>query len=350
MNYLAAFALSALLSLALTPLVRRWAIKRGIVDLPGPRKIHVKPIARPGGLAIFLAFTMTLLLFVPLNRHLAGLLAGAVILLIVGIIDDIKGLGPWHKLVWQIVAAGVALAGGIGIIHITNPLGGVINLDWARFAVHLGSWQFHITPIANLFSIIWIVGVINTINFLDGLDGLAGGVSAISAIIMFLLAISPSVHQPETAMIAIVLAGAVVGFLPSNFFPAKIFMGDSGAYFLGLILALLAIYSGGKLATAALVLGFTIIDGIWTVLRRLYARQPIFKADRRHLHHLLLDVGISHRAAVLLLYVLSLCFGVAALFIGSFAKLVALIVLAIVMVSLIGTLLYLAVRRTQQKS
>lgn len=348
MNYFLAFAVAWALSFAFTPWVRRLALAVGAVDKPGDsRKIHTKPIARLGGLAIFGAFIITVLInFMP-SRELGGLIGGLSILLVVGLIDDLRGLSPWVKLFWQIVAACVALAGGIGITTLTNPLGGVIHLNAWRFAVNYGPLHFHISPVANFLSILWMVGMINVINFLDGLDGLACGVSSIAALIMFLLAISPRVNQPEVALLAIILAGSALGFLPFNFFPAKIFMGDSGAYFLGLTLALLSIYSGGKLATAGLVLGFTIIDGLWTVLRRLWRRTSPFKADRHHLHHLLLEVGLSQRKAVIALYLLSLGFGITALVTGSFAKLISLGVLFLVVATLITSLMVITTRRSK---
>lgn len=348
MNYLLAFGLALTISVLLTPWVKKLAFAIGAVDLPAEaRKIHSQPIARLGGLAIFVAFVATVLLNLPLNRPLLGLLAGITLLLVVGVLDDIHDLSPWVKLGWQVVAAGLTLAGGIGITSITNPLGGSIDLSAGRFAVDISGLHFHITPIANALSILWMVGLINAMNFLDGLDGLASGVSIIAALVIFLVSISPGVAQPEVAMLAIILAGATLGFLPFNSYPARIFMGDGGAYFLGLTLALLAIYSGGKLATASLVLGFAILDGVWAVLRRVFGRRSPFKSDRGHLHHLLLEAGLSQRLAVLTLYVLSLIFGVVALSSGSFAKLVTLIVLASVMAALTASLIYITYRKSR---
>jgi UDP-GlcNAc:undecaprenyl-phosphate GlcNAc-1-phosphate transferase len=179
-------------------------------------------------------------------------------------------------------------------------------------------------PLANGLSLLWMVGLANTINFLDGLDGLASGVSGIAAVIMFGLALGPRVDQPAVAMLAIIVAGAAFGFLPYNFFPAKIFMGDSGAYFLGLVLAMLAIYSGAKLATLALVLGVPIVDSLWVAVRRLAQKRSPFRADRQHLHHLLVDAGWSQSRAVIMMYALVTGFGLAALILDSFAKLLVL--------------------------
>jgi UDP-GlcNAc:undecaprenyl-phosphate GlcNAc-1-phosphate transferase len=308
--------------------------------LVGTRKIHNREIAYLGGVAIFGGFVATALLLLPLSRQLTGLLLGCLILVLVGVVDDMRDLSPWVKLIGQVVAAVVALAGGIGITEITNPLGGVIDLTWGRTSFHLAGAELHITPIANLLSILWMVGLANTVNFLDGLDGLACGVSGIAALVMFGLAVMPQVNQPAVALLAIILAGAAFGFLPYNFYPARIFMGDSGAYFLGLTLAMLSIYSGAKLATAALVLGFPIVDALWAATRRLAKRTSPFRADRQHFHHLLLDAGMSQRQAVITLYAVAAVFGMVALTVGSFAKMVAFLILMFLMAVSIGALVF----------
>jgi UDP-GlcNAc:undecaprenyl-phosphate GlcNAc-1-phosphate transferase len=356
MSFTAAFILSWVLALGLTPLIRRVATRYGIMAQPAAVKSHAldeRTIPYLGGLAIFASFSVTALVFLPMSRELAALLAGGAILAVLGAADDVlgavgrtRGLRPATRLAWQFIAAVVVLAGGIGIISITNPFGGTIDLSLGRTALQIGSFHFHITPIANALSVLWIMGMVNTINFLDGLDGLAGGVSAIAALIIFVLAIH--VSQPLVALLAIILAGSALGFLPFNFFPARIFMGDSGAYFLGMVLALLAIYSGGKLATVGLVLGFTIIDALWAAVRRIRRGVHPFTSDREHLHHLLLQAGLSQRGAVLSLYLLAIIFGVIALLARSFSKLVALIVLGAVMVVLIASLIRIGRRRTPQ--
>ncbi|HUC20926.1 MAG TPA: MraY family glycosyltransferase, partial [Candidatus Polarisedimenticolaceae bacterium] len=217
MIYLLAFALSFGLALLLTPLVRILALRYNIVAETAAVKSHAldnRIIPYLGGLAIFFSFVVATLTFMPMSRQLVALLLGGAILAVVGAIDDVRRLSARSRIIWQLLAAGVVLAGGIGIVSITNPLGGVIDLTAGRFAVDFGSIHFHITPIANALSILWIVGMVNTVNFLDGLDGLAGGVSAIAALILFALAISPQVNQPLVALLAIILAGSALGFLP----------------------------------------------------------------------------------------------------------------------------------------
>jgi UDP-GlcNAc:undecaprenyl-phosphate GlcNAc-1-phosphate transferase len=340
MIYWLGFLLAAGVAVAVTPAVRQFALQHGIVDVPDEagRKIHKRPVAYLGGVAIFGAFLVAVLALEPMSRQLAALLAGGAILVVVGVMDDVRGMTPFSKLGWQFVAAGVALAGGIGISSITNPLGGSIDLSWGRMAFDVLGIHFHIMPIANILSLLWMVGLANTVNFLDGLDGLAAGVSGIAALVMFALAVGPRVHQPEVALLAVILAGAALGWLPYNFYPAKIFMGDSGAYFLGLTLAMLAIYSGAKLATAALVLGFPIMDAVWVATRRMLHRTSPFRADRSHFHHLLIDAGMTQRQAVLTLYAVSAGFGAVAVVAGSFAKLLALAFLILMMAVAIAVL------------
>lgn len=328
MIYLVPFIVAFLTSVLLTPQIRKWALAHNIVAHPGERKIHTKPVAYMGGVAIFMGFLIPAVAFLPVSRRFVSLIVGVTMLVVVGVIDDMKPVNPWIKLVWQLLAACVVLAGGIGIQVITNPFGGVINLSAGRFAIG----PYHVTPIGNLLTVLWIVGLVNVVNFMDGLDGLAAGVSAISAFIMFCLAIGPGVRQPEVAVLAIITVGAALGFLPYNFFPAKIFMGDGGAYFLGTVLALLAVYSGGKLATAGLVLGFAIFDGVWAVVRRLLAKRSPFSADRQHIHHLLLDAGLSQRAAVLILYGVSASFGALALLGNAQVKAVGFVLLLLIMI------------------
>jgi UDP-GlcNAc:undecaprenyl-phosphate GlcNAc-1-phosphate transferase len=346
LTYIVGFGLAFAVTAGLTPLVRRFALARGVVDRPdGIRKLHGRVVAYLGGVAIFAGFVAAVVALMPINRQLAALLAGCAILVAVGVVDDMRGLSPWVKLGFQFVAAGVALAGGIGLTVVTNPFGGVIDLSVGRFTVDLGGLHFHVMPIANALSLLWMVGLANTINFLDGLDGLASGVSGIAAVVLFALAVSARIHQPAVALLAIILAGAAFGFLPYNFYPARIFMGDSGAYFLGLTLAMLAIYSGAKLATAVLVLGFPIMDAVWSAIRRLMSGNSPFKADRRHFHHMLLDSGMSQRQAVLTMYAIAVVFGTVALMAGSFAKLIALVTLMALMAAAIAVSVVASKRR-----
>lgn len=324
MEYLLTGLAAVCLSLIVTPLIRRIAIDYNIVDNPGGRRINKEPIPRMGGVAIVASFWLTLLLaglFWPdllrftnetilgIDKNLFGVLLGSLILVTTGIIDDIRGLSPLVKIIAQILAAGCIPLFGIHIQWLAHPLGGP--------DIQLPLW------LDNLLIISWIVGVINVVNWLDGLDGLATGVSGIASLIIFFLSMAAFVNQPATAALAIILFGACLGFLRFNFNPAKIFLGDSGSMFLGFVLAIMAVISGGKLATAGLVLGIPILDAAWVILRRLVSGQSPWKADRRHLHHRLLDAGMSQRQTVMFYWVLSGLFGAIALASRTYGKTMA---------------------------
>lgn len=337
--YIVVFLLSLTLALALTPLIIKLAIHIKAVDNPSEatRKIHQKIMPRAGGIVIAGIFIVLSIVFnssTPTPAYWGALLA-SVLVFFVGLYDDIRRLSPWTKLAVQITASLLAiLIFGVGVEVISNPLGQQFNLS--KIIVEFGGIAIPVLSV--MFSLVWMVGMTNTINFLDGLDGLATGVSAIAAFILFLISISPRINQPATAMMALILLGACLGFLRYNFYPAKIFLGDSGAYFLGMMLGSLAIISGAKLATALLVLGVPVIDTLWSVIRRLARGKSPFIADRGHFHYILLDAGLSQRQAVLLIYALSLAFGLFALLGSGLEKLLALIVLILVVALLMITL------------
>ncbi len=335
MSYAWAFGLAFVISLSLVPAVRKLAFRIGAVDQPVPnsRKIHTRVMPRAGGLVLYTSFVVTSLLFAS-HTSVAfwGLLGAATIVMLVGLADDLHSLSPWLKLAVQVIAALTAMAAGIKITALTSFSGGTWNF------YQTGSVALSI--LAASLSLLWLVGVTNTLNFLDGLDGLATGVAGIAATIMFILSIGPRVDQPQTALLAIILAGSCFGFLWHNFHPARIFNGDSGAYFLGMTLACLAIISGAKLATALLVLGLPVLDAAWAVMRRTLSGRSPFSADREHLHFLLIDSGLSQRKAVLIIYAFSIAFGIVALISGTFLKLIALITLVLLAALLLSFLHY----------
>ncbi len=359
-NYLAPFVVAALISGGLTGYVKTLATKLNLVDHPAPRKIHSKPVPRLGGVAIVLAFLIVLigyalasprLSFSPfkfwvVDKRLIGVLAGLIILLITGLIDDIKGVKAWKKLFWHIVAAAAVVAGGISISYIRLPFGSHINLTQIQFPIHLFDQTYHFVLWGDLLAVFWIVLLINTLNFLDGLDGLAAGVSVITGLVIFFLAIS--LGQDANALLAILIAGVAFGFLPWNFNPAKIFMGDSGSMALGFLLGVSSIISGGKLATAFLVLGIPVLDVGWVVLRRVIAGRSPFEADKGHFHHRLLTAGLSQRQAVIMLYLIASAFGVVAVIASTREKIQAVISLVVLMLILAATLVYLEWRKKKR--
>lgn len=337
MNYYLPFLFSFFVSIILTGFCRKIGIRFGIVSKPRPRDIHKKPIPRIGGIAIFVAFLIISLIFLLVGRrfgidkHLIGIWIGGSVIALSMLFDDIFTLRPWQKFLFQFLAVFVVIASGIGINVLSNPFGQPLNLNSVYIPiVTLHGITYHFSLWSDLLTLVWLVGMMNILNFVDGVDGLAAGFSLIAAVTIFLLSISLKVNQPETAMISIILAGAVAGFLVWNFPPAKIFMGDSGSMFLGFMLGTLALISGGKLATTFLVLGFPIIDGLIVVGSRLRRHEnPFTTPDKTHLHHRFLEAGFSQRQAVLSLYLIAILFAWVALRSGAQDKLIAAIVLVI---------------------
>jgi UDP-GlcNAc:undecaprenyl-phosphate GlcNAc-1-phosphate transferase len=275
----------------LTPAVGGMARLLGAVDRPDARRLNRRPIPRLGGLAIFLGILVPALAFLDLSGESRGVLLGAAIATVVGAIDDFRGLSPSVKLSGQFLAAAIPPSFGVWIDHFTLPFIGVMDLP---------AWLG--VPLSMLF----IVAVMNMVNFLDGLDGLAAGVCAIAGGTYAILALSLAKADP--AILSAVVAGACLGFLRHNFFPARIFMGDSGALCLGFILASVSIQ--GLLKTAStivlvlplLVLAVPIIDTSFVVARRLKHSRPIYTADRGHLHHRFLNIGFSQRRAAVTMW------------------------------------------------
>lgn len=356
-QYYIFFMVAAALSLFFTYLVMKFAIKKGIVDKPSKeRKIHHMDIPLLGGIAIFASFTITTILFVLLNtyffqgymmpKYLVGITIAGLILIIGGFLDDKYDLPPKKQIIFPIMATIVIILAGIGIDHLTNPFGNTFQLDIVNIKMfEINNVPYYFTPIADLFTFIWLMGMMYTTKILDGLDGLVSGITVIGAVILFFLSLSPTVMQPETALLSIILAGSFMGFLLLNFNPARIFLGEGGSSYAGLILGVIAIISGGKIATALLILGIPILDLVWVILRRLrYGKSPFHTADKKHLHHRLLYIGFSHKRAVIFLYIISAIFGLLALNTEGKSKALSLLTLIIFM---IGLAIYLLVKERQ---
>jgi len=287
-----------LVSFASTPIVKILAKKIGAMDVPkDKRRMHNKPIARLGGLAIFYGFIVSILCFSNIDTAMRGMLIGSVIIAGLGVIDDVFEIKASAKLSVQIAAAAVAVLHGIEITYLTNP-----NLLSDEKYIALGIWAIPIT-------MIWIVGVTNAVNLIDGLDGLAAGVSSISCISLF--AISLITKETNIAILTAAAAGAAFGFLPYNIYPAKIFMGDTGANFLGYFLACVSImglfksYAVISFAIPFLILGLPIFDTLFAIVRRIYRKKSPMEADRGHLHHRLIDMGFDQRQTVKILCIAS---------------------------------------------
>ncbi len=308
------FVVAALLSLSITPVIREFVGRRGIVDHPDERRVHPRPLPRGGGVAVVVAFALVggaIVLFgrslpgltavrPPGDRELIGLFVGGLAAAAIGAVDDLRDLRARWQLLGQIVVAVIALAFGILVTQINNPFPGPDEIAFP--------W-----PIAIVFTVLWIVGMINSINFIDGLDGLSSGIGLIAAVTLGILSLTTTVDQPLVAVLCFILAGALLGFLRWNFHPAVIFQGTSGVMFLGYTLAVLSILGTAKVAVALLVLGIPIIDSFWVIVRRVSNGRSPFSPDRGHIHHRLLDLGLSHRGTVLLIYAICAALGVVSL-------------------------------------
>ncbi len=321
---------AAVVSFLMCPFVKSFAYKIGAIDVPKDgRRMHKKPIPRLGGLAIFLGFLVSMLLFVKIDRQIQGILLGAVIIVVLGVIDDMTPLKAWFKFVVQIVAALVAVWHGVVIRFISNPnfLSDLafLKLDWLAIPV----------------TVIWIVGITNSVNLIDGLDGLANGVSIISELSMLLIALL--VSEVNVSLIMAAMVGACFGFMPYNQNPAKMFMGDTGSTFLGYMLATVSVqglfkyYAVISFAVPFLILGLPLFDTLFAILRRLARGQNPMSPDRGHIHHRLIDMGLNQKQAVSVLYVVSSILGLSAVILTTSGSVKAmLLLLALVLVAFVA--------------
>lgn len=341
LHYLFIFIGAAVCSTLLTFLVKRLAQHLGILDrasVAPERKYQRRAIPLLGGVGIYLTFAIISLWLAPnittgylLFKHLGGILLAGATLIIGGILDDKYNLSPKLQLLFPLVACIVVIASGIGISFITNPFGGILSLDqWNITILTSNEIPYQLTLWADLFTIVWLFSTIYTTKLLDGLDGLVPGITVIGGLIIFFLSISQQVAQPETGTLALILAGAAAGFLFWNFSPAKIYLGEGGSVFAGFMLGLLAILSGGKIATALLILGLPVIDLVWVVVRRIFIdKKSPFSADTAHLHFQLKQLGMSPRAIVLFFYAITILFGMSTMFVQGVNKLLVLVALFI---------------------
>ncbi|GEN35136.1 MraY family glycosyltransferase [Aneurinibacillus danicus] len=337
--YVYGFILSLVVTLIATPPVKRFAIYVGAVDKPNHRKVHQRLMPRLGGLAIYAGFTVAYWLLFPsfleqqgiTSQQAFGIFLGGTIIVLVGALDDRFELSPKVKLLGQIIAAAVVVYYGLRIEFINLPFEGILSFEWTWISV--------------AFTIFWIIGITNAVNLIDGLDGLAAGVSGIATAAMMIMAFI--MGNTVVALYCIILLGGIVGFLRYNFHPAKIFMGDTGALFLGFNLAALSIMGFKNVTLFAfiipiLILGVPLSDTIFAMLRRYLNKKPISVADKEHLHHCLLAAGLSHRGAVLAIYGLSFLFATAAIVFyqsylwGAFTILGVLLLILQLMAELIG--------------
>jgi len=335
-----ALAVAFLVAFSFTPIVKVFAQKVGAIDIPtDSRRMHSTPIPRMGGLAIFLGFLISTVLFAEINRPLQGILIGAVIIVASGAVDDITPLRAWTKLGLQVIAAAVAVYHGV-VIEIVS--------DFFEFESHGDFMMLGVLAIP--LTVIWIAAVTNSVNLIDGLDGLACGVSTISSVTMLIVALI--VSEGNIAIVLAALAGGCVGFIPYNLNPAKIFMGDTGSQLLGFVLATVSVigmfkfYALFTFAVPLLSLAVPILDTAFAFCRRIAKGQSPFKPDRGHFHHRLMDIGLSQKQAVAVLYAISAAIGLVGVVAAApgFAKL-CLIIVSFALAIIVG--LFLAKTKKQ---
>lgn len=303
LNYIYIFLMAFGITWVFTPVAIKIAHKIGAIDIPkDERRVHSTPIPRFGGIAIYLGTVAGILAFVPIDKRVVGLLTAGTIIFLLGIVDDLKCISARVKLGFQIICAAILFVFGVKITFIGIPfIHGYYYFPWI---------------VSLLITILWIVGITNTINLIDGLDGLAAGIAFIASLSLAYTAYIN--YRPDVALVTLALAGGALGFLPFNFNPAKIFMGDGGSLFLGMMLAGLSVMGPMKGATAIatvvplLALGLPIYDTLFAIFRRLINNRPIMEPDKGHLHHRILAKGMSQKRTVIILYSLSGILGISA--------------------------------------
>lgn len=305
MEYIILFMLAVIISFSATPLVKKLAVKINAIDVPkDSRRIHKVPVPRLGGLSIYISFTVCSLFMLGAEKNVLGVLIGGSLIVLMGIYDDIKPLKALYKLIVQIIAALILVSFNIKVNMITLPFDSTGN-------------ALDITFLAIPITILWVVGITNAFNLIDGLDGLACGICFISCLTLF--GVSFIGYRYTAMVLTLVLAGACLGFLPFNSNPAKIFLGDTGSQFLGFILAAISIEGAIKSATAVVVavpilaLGLPIYDTLFAMIRRKINKRPIMEADKGHLHHKLLDKGLTQKQVVYIMYLVSTVLGVSSI-------------------------------------
>jgi UDP-GlcNAc:undecaprenyl-phosphate GlcNAc-1-phosphate transferase len=353
LSFIVPFLFAAIVSYAATPLVITLSWRWGLIDDPKknkhPKVIHSKPTPRGGGLAIFMALILGIDVFLPLDKHILGILAGALILVVVGLLDDKFDINPYVRLILQFIAASMPIIAGIGIAFVSNPFGGgVIDLSHPRIYFGVLGATHSIWLLSDVLALIWIVTLMNFLNWgAKGVDGQLSGVVGVAAIIIALASLQFSADIAEWPVIALaaIVAGAYLGFLPWHIYPQKIMPSFSGSNLGGYMLGVLSILTTTKVGILAVVLGVPLIDSVYTVARRLLAGKSPVWGDRGHLHHRLLDSGWSKRKIAFFYWGVTSVLGVLALNLNATTKLYTMIAIFL----LVGALLFWFGKVTKKK-
>ncbi|MBU0625527.1 undecaprenyl/decaprenyl-phosphate alpha-N-acetylglucosaminyl 1-phosphate transferase [Patescibacteria group bacterium] len=344
--FIGAFGLSILTTVFVRGLARHF----GVLAEPGGRRLHKKAVPLLGGVALFIALVLIVVVLTSFGwlpgshikaKYLVGIIAAAGLLSFGGALDDRYELKPWQQFIWPFLAVLAVIVVGIGVNYITNPFGGLIELNkYIMTAVWIDGIPYKLTILADIFTLAWLMTMTYTTKFLDGLDGLVVGLTVIGGLVIAAVSLMREVAQPDTAILALAIAGVFAGFLVFNIYPARIFLGEGGSTLAGFLLGILAIISGGKIATTLLVLGLPLFDAAIVIIRRLVRGKSPFGGDRSHLHFLLVDSGLPQRSVVLLYWFLAALFGISTLILPGPQKVTAIgVALSLLLVILAGALI-----------
>ncbi|MFN7160159.1 MAG: MraY family glycosyltransferase [Candidatus Gracilibacteria bacterium] len=345
MDYLLLFLSSSVSTLLGFFFIFKYFPKWGLLDRPHDYGLKRAALPYSAGVIISIVFISHLLLFFPITKELLGLICSGLIIVTVSFIDDFKRLKPSFRLLMQFLAGLILVLSGIGIEVISNPFGSAIDLRMWTISFEIFSQLFEFTPLADLFTIVWIIFVMNAINFQDGIPGLVSGIGSIASFTLLglsiLLIISTTTTLDEklnaqyVAKMALILGSILFVFNRFDFYPPKVVIGDSGAMFIGFILAVLSLYTGGKIATTFIVLGLPLADLLWVIIRRVSKGQSPFQGDLNHYHHKLLRVGFSEQHTLLIAYMMTFALGIASIgflfYLKTFGKMIAIAAIILLM-------------------
>lgn len=339
-----AFLVSAVISYLITIptilLAKKYKLVTDSSKRKHPAHTHDGIIPRAGGIPIYLALLITVLLFLPLNKIIIGILVSNAILLVLGLFDDYYDLSPYLRFIINLTISTIAVGFGLGIPYISNPFGGAIRLDHIKIAFDLFG-ERTILVLADLLAIVWLTWIMNMVNWSKGVDGQLPGFVAITAFFLGLLSqrfVAHDVSASTVTLLSFIVAGAFIGFLPFNFYPQRIMPGYGGGAIAGFLLGILSILSFGKVGTAVLILSIPMLDAFYTLIRRIKNKHSPFKADWGHLHHKLLDIGWGKRRIAVYYWLVSFILGISSLFLSGLHKLLAFLTIAIILLLFIITL------------
>jgi len=359
MNFLLLFSISLVATFVGMLLIQFFFPKWGLLDRPKKYGLKRKPLPYSAGVIVFVVFTAMVLFFFDLTKEHIGLLVGGSLITAVSFLDDRLGLSAWSRLLVQVMVGIIVVLSGIGIEHVTNPFGGVIALDMWQIPFMIGDVTYHLTPVADLFTIGWIMFVMNAVNLLDGIPGLVTGVGGIGSLALFVLSLilmySPLTTAIEkgdatvVAAMALILFGILFVLNRFDMFPPKVIIGDTGAMMIGYLLAVFSIFAGGKVATTLIVLGLPLTDMVWVMLRRLMKGQSPMQADRNHYHHKLLRLGLSERQTLFTIYGVTVLLAAASLFFLFYFRTVGKFLAVILITAVIFFTSYLLIKKEKNE-